>query len=128
MIDSSKKEFVTLNEDTYDFYVNAGMEKIYVPLNKNDKELTIKAKNCDLHKVKQAFINLHKDKYINKCKIIKAKDNIYINCNTDNSISYLPVLIIEKIEKIAGIFEIPTEDRLSVLIESIIEGEKCFML
>jgi len=127
-IGSNKKTSIVLNEKNYNQHIREGIEKIYLPLTENQNQITIKAQNCDLYKVKQAFSELYKDEQINKCSIVKNKNELYITCSTEKDIRALPIFIIEKINKISGTFEIPTENRLCIIPESIFEGEECFIL
>lgn len=124
---SNDKFPAIIDNDTYEHYVKAGMEIIYVPLSANDKFFTIIAKNTNKEKVVNAFYNIRRKGYINGFKCVESsKDSdFHVICDLDEyqTTRDLPDIIMEEVIDIPGEFEIPSENRLCMIPESVISNK-----
>lgn len=129
-VNSNDKFPAIIDEDTYDHYVKAGLETIYVPLSKTESFFTIKAQNANEKDLLNTFSNIHKKGYLSEFKCAKKAEGIYITCSLDEyqDVNELSDIIMEEIIDISGTFEIPLENRLCIIPECINSNNEVIVL
>jgi hypothetical protein len=128
---SNDKFPAIIDSDTYDHYVKAGMETVYVPLSKNESFFTFVVKNATSNTTKaiiKAMECIQQNKYV--CDfdcVVQNNKQLNVVCSLDEfqDTEELPQIIIEAMMDIDDIIiELPTINRLCAIPESIIKPNK----